>query len=127
MSTIELFQKVTVELTAGAGPQKMDLRPPEAELRFIFGIGPGGLTPFEYRLAGHPAGTRVRFEVAQADRLKFFERLAPLTADLFIGRAQVWFTARVTALETPEPREIVRALAETAGQGGGCGCGCGCG
>jgi hypothetical protein len=125
MSAIELFQKVTVELRAGADPENLDLLPPQTGIRFIFGIGRGGLTPFEYRLAGQPAGTPAPFAVAPAGRLEFFGRLAPLVADLFTDRPQVWFTARVTAVETPEPREIVRALAETAGHGCDCGCGCG--
>jgi hypothetical protein len=39
------------------------------------------------------------------------------------------FNVRIVGVETPQPREIIKAMAEMAGHGHGaeCDCGCGCG
>lgn len=128
MQSIELLQKVTVDVQAGETAGEMNLEPSQPQVVFIFGIGPGGLTPFEYLLAGQPVQTPLKFQVAAAELQPFFEHLAPLVADLFHGRPRVCFSVQVTQAEAADPREIVRALAQTAGHGGGgCDCGCGCG
>jgi hypothetical protein len=128
MQSIEVLKKITVAVQAGDTAGAMNLQPARPQWVFIFGIGTGGLTPFEYLLAGQPVQTPLKFQVAAAELQPFFEHLAPLAADLFHGRPRVYFTAQVTQTEAPDPREIVRALAQTAGHGGGgCDCGCGCG
>jgi hypothetical protein len=95
------------------------------ELAFIFGVGPEGLVPFELTLSGRAVGEEVRFTVAAGDAGRFFGHLAPAALRLFDRDAEV-LAARIEAVERPDPREVVRALAETAGHGS-CDCGCGCG
>ncbi|MCU0562772.1 MAG: hypothetical protein MUE48_02345 [Desulfobacterales bacterium] len=96
------------------------------ELAFIFGVGPQGLTPFEQALAGRRVGEEVRFAVAADDAGDFFGHLDS-TVRPILGRDETTaFTARIRAVEHPDPREVVRALAEATGHGS-CDCGCGCG
>jgi hypothetical protein len=124
MRVVEPLHHVTVALEAGPGPAGADA----AVIAFVYGIAPGGLTAFELLLAGRPAGSAVRFDLAAAEADAFFERLAAAVRPLFRGRPQAAFTARIERIEPAAPREVVRALAATAGHGPcGCGGGCGCG
>ena len=94
-------------------------------VEFVVGIGPGGLAPFEHLLSGRTAGDEVRFTLASAEEAgRFFGHLAPAFGHVF--KAGVACVVRIDAVGRPDPREVVRALAETTGHGP-CDCGCGCG
>jgi len=119
-ATVAPLMKLTLSL--GAETPAADHR----ELAFIFGVGPQGLTPFEQALAGRGVGEEVRFAVAAGDADCFFGHLAAAVRPIAGGAATAAFTARILAVEHPDPREVVRALAETTGHGS-CDSGCGCG
>jgi hypothetical protein len=119
-ATVAPLTKVT--LTIGVEAPAADCR----EIAFVFGIGPQGLTTFEQALAGRSIGEEVRFTVAAGDADCFFGHLAAALRPIADGAGTVAFTARIRAVERPDPREVVRALAETTGHGP-CDCGCGCG
>ena len=93
------------------------------------GIGTGGMTPFEYLLAGRGPGDEICFRVTRPDMEQFFEHLVLAFCAPFKDRDEVHFQVRITGIEPADGREIVRALAElTAHAGsGGCDCGCWCG
>jgi len=95
---------------------------------FIYGIGTTGMPPFECVLAGKGEGDQITFRAAKAEADDFFGHLAPLVAALFDRQAEAFFHTHILRIETPEAREVVKAMAEMAagGQGGGCDCGCGC-
>lgn len=119
-ATVAPLMKLTLSL--GAETPNADRR----ELAFIFGVGLQGLTPFEQALAGRGVGEEVRLAVTGGDAGCFFGHLGP-TVRPILGRDETTaFTARIQAVEAPDPREVVRALAETTGHGS-CDCGCGCG
>ena len=59
MNIVENLAKVTVELEAGTTADRMDMTPTAIEYEFIFGIGPGGMCPFEYELAEKAAGEEI--------------------------------------------------------------------
>ncbi len=61
--------------------------------------------------------------------LKRIRLALPGTASgrLFDGRDEVHFDVRIMAVETPPPREIIKAMADLTAHGHGCDCGCGCG
>ena len=119
-ATVAPLTKVT--LTIGVEAPAADCR----EIAFVFGIGPQGLTAFEQALAGRSVGEEVRFTVAAGDGDWFFGHLAAALRPIAGGAGTVAFTARIRAVERPDTREVVRALAETTGHGP-CDCGCGCG
>jgi hypothetical protein len=100
-----------------------------AEVAFIFGIGSAGVVPFECLLAGKQEGDGIVFHVGRADAEDFFGHLTASFIDLFGQRNDVFVRTRVLRIETPAPREVVKAIAEMTarGHGRGCECGCGCG
>jgi hypothetical protein len=118
-----------VRLAVEAGAAATDPSPVCAEAAFIYGIGPAGLLPFECLLAGKREGDTISFQVTKAGAPDFFGHLAELFPASFDPRGEAFFRTRVLRVESPEPREVVKAIAELTarGHGGGCDCGCGCG
>jgi hypothetical protein len=125
-SRIEPLKRVQARVQAGAGAANPS--PSCFEVTFIYGIGSTGLPPFECLLAGKGEGDQVTFQVTKPDADEFFGHLAPPFAALFDRQAEVSFRIHIAKVETPEARDVVKAMAEMAagGHGGGCDCGCGC-
>jgi hypothetical protein len=123
------LQRIRLALKAGSTAAGMDIPLPSEELAFIFGIGAGGITPFECLLNQRTENEAIAFSVAASEAEAFFGHLAPAFGRLFEGRNEVYLNARIVAIETPAPREVVKAMAELTahGHGAGCDCGCGCG
>jgi len=118
-----------VRLAVDAGSTATDLSPVGADATFIYGIGPAGLLPFECLLAGKREGDTISFQATKTGAQDFFGHLAELFPARFGESGEAFFRTRVVRVETPEPREVVKAIAELTarGHGGGCDCGCGCG
>ncbi|MBI5579609.1 MAG: hypothetical protein HY895_10690 [Deltaproteobacteria bacterium] len=129
MAHVEPLQKISVAIRAGAAPGDMNLPLARPEVTFICGIGTGGMTPFEYLLAGRTPGDEISFRVTRPDMEQFFEHLAPAFAAPFKDRNEVHFQVRLTGIGPADGRAIVRAMAELTAraESGGCDCGCGCG
>ncbi len=127
MNKVENLKKITLSFQAGTFPDVMDLTPKHPVFSFIFGLGPEGMTPFEYELLEKSEGEEILFQLKKGTLNRFFEHLIPPIWDLFDGREEISLNARITAVEKAENREVVKAMAEMASHGGGCDCGCGCG
>jgi hypothetical protein len=129
MPKVEPLQKISVTLRAGAAAGDMTLPLPRPELTFICGIGTGGMTPFEYLLAGREPGDEISFRVTRPDMEQFFEHLVLAFSAPFKDRDEVHFQVGLTGIAPADGREVVRALAELTAHAGsaGCDCGCGCG
>lgn len=127
MNKVENLQKVTLLLEAGTTPDVMDLDPQNPKFEFIFGLVPGGMTPFEYELVNRNVGQEVLLHLERAGLDSFFERLNPPIMDLFNGRNDVYLKVKIAAVAPANNRQIVKAMAEIANQEDRCGCGCGCG
>jgi len=91
---------------------------------FIYGVGAGGITPFEKALFGKRKGDRIVFEVPPAEFCHAIGHLAePLREQTGIN-ATSSLEAVITNVVRAEDREVVKAMAA----GGSCSdCGCGCG
>jgi hypothetical protein len=129
---VQPLQRIRLALAAGSTAEDRDIPAPVEEFAFILGIGSGGMTPFECLLNGRAANETIAFDVAASDAGLFFGALLSGPAGqalsrLFAGRETVYFTARILAMETPEPREVIKAMADLAAHAHGCDCGCGCG
>jgi len=111
-----------------AGSAAADPSPSCFEVTFIYGIGSTGMAPFERLLAGKGEGEQIAFRVTKSEAEDFYGHLAPLFTALFDRRSEVFFRTHVVRIETPEPRDVVKAMAEmvAGGHGGDCDCGCGC-
>jgi len=130
--SVQPLQKIRLAVKAGTTAAATGISLPSDEIAFIFGIGSGGLTPFEYLLNDRAENEAVAFSVPALEADRFFghlfpEVLGPACGRLFEGRDCVYFNVRVIAVETPQPREVIKAMAELAAHGHGCDCGCGCG
>ena len=128
MNKVENLKKIALSIQAGTSQDTMDLIPRYPELEFIFGLGPEGMTPFEYALADRGEGESTLFHLKKKDFRSFFEHLNPPLTDLFDGRDDVYLKVNIDTVTPAENREVVKALADMAAHGGaGCDCGCGCG
>lgn len=128
MNKVENLKKITLSIQAGTSPDTLDLTPNYPEIEFIFGLGPEGMTPFEYKLADRAEGDSVLLHLKKEDFYSFFEHLNPPLMDLFDGRNEVYLKVNIEAVTPAENREIVKAMAAMATHAGaGCDCGCGCG
>jgi len=128
MNKVENLKKIALSIQAGTSQDTMDLTPKYPGIEFIFGLGPEGMTPFEYKLAGKAEGESALLHLKKEDFYSFFEHLNPPLMDLFDGRDEVYLKVGIVTVTLPENREIVKAMADMAAHGGaGCDCGCGCG
>jgi hypothetical protein len=127
MNKVENLKKIALSIQAGTSQGTMDLTPKYPEIEFIFGLGPEGMTPFEYELVDKAEGESVLLYLKKEDFYSFFEHLNPPLSDLFDGRDDVYLKVNINAVTLAENREIVKAMADMAAHGGGgCDCGCGC-
>ena len=127
MNKVENLKKITISIQAGMSQDAMDLTPKYPEIEFIFGLGPQGMTPFEYELADRTEGESVLLHLTKEAFHRFFEHLNPPLMDLFDGRAAVYLKVNINGVKSAENREIVKAMADMSAHGGaGCDCGCGC-
>ena len=128
MNKVENLTQITLTFQAGTTRESMDLTPKYPGLKFIFGIGPEGMTAFECELADKAEGEDVLLHLKKEAFHNFFEHLNPPLMDLFDGRDDVYLKVKIVAVAVAENRGIVKAMAEMTAHGGlGCDCGCGCG
>ena len=127
MNKVENLKKIALSIQAGTSPDTLDLAPNYPEIEFIFGLGPEGMTPFEYELADKTEGESILLHLKKEDFFSFFEHLNPPLTDLFDGRDDVYLKVKIDAVTPAGNREVVKAMAAMAAHGGaGCDCGCGC-
>jgi hypothetical protein len=128
MTKVENLKKITLAFQAGTSPGKMDLTPKYPEFSFIFGLSPEGMSPFEYELVEKVEGDDVLLHLQKETFNTFFENLNPPLWDLFDCREEIYLKVKILKVSAADNREIVKAMAEMAANGGGgCDCGCGCG
>ena len=125
--SVQPLKKIKLALQAGTNSAVMDIALPTSEIDFIFGIGSGGLTPFECLLADRREAETVACRVAGSEAGLFFGHLAPLLGRLFENRREVYLNVDIVAVETPRPREVIKAMAELTAHDHEDGCNCGCG
>lgn len=113
---IDMMTKVTFEFKTSGRPA--------VPFTLVYGVGPGGITPFEKALLGKTAGDRLSLEIPPGNDCEIFghlERTLGEHLDLSASRAVDIF---ITQVAQATDREIIAAMAV----GTGCGnCDCGCG
>jgi len=127
---VENLKKITLSLAAGTSESTMDITPQPSSMEFIFGLGPEGMTPFEYRLVDHRIGDEVLIKIKPGDLSETFQHIPRPVWILPQNLDTVYLRAKILTISQPDNREIVKAMAAIAQHGGdGCGgdCGCGCG
>ena len=126
MNKVENLTKVTLRLQAGTAADDMNLSLSGSEFEFIFGIGPGGMCPFEFQLANKAAGEEISMPVRKEEAHKMFEHLDIPVMRLFEKHNLLYLKIQILKIEQPDSREVIKALADIASHDHGCDCGCGC-
>jgi hypothetical protein len=126
MNKVENLTKVALRMGAGTTADRMDLTPTALEFEFIFGIGPGGMCPFEYQLANKAAGEEIGIQIKKEALYPLFEHLHPPIMNLFEKHDALHLNIKILRIEKPENAEVIKALSETTSHHHDCDCGCGC-
>ena len=103
-------KKITLDMAWGEGSAPFD---------FIFGVGTGGLSPFELHLAGKEPGYEHEFHLKRKELQCFFQHLLP---PLFLHEVPESFTLKVRVVHVSEAdqREVIKAMAEASSCGSHC-------
>ncbi len=126
MNKVENLKKIALKLEAGRSPQNMDLSLDKSDFEFIFGIGPSGISPFEYELVDKTEGQAVLIEIKKEDISNFFEHLHPPIIPIDDDIEVLFLKIVIQKIAAVDHREVVKALADITAHGHGCDCGCGC-
>ncbi|MBW2412737.1 MAG: hypothetical protein JRF72_23310 [Deltaproteobacteria bacterium] len=126
MTKIDNLKKVTLRLEAGTTADDMNLSLTSSEFEFIFGVGPGGMCPFEYHLVNKAAGEEISMPLKKEETQRMFEHLHLPIMSLFEKHELLHLKIHILKIEQADSRAVVKALADMTSHDHGCDCGCGC-
>ena len=126
MKVVEHLKKITLKLEAGTSPENMNLGSGSSEVEFIFGLGPTGMSPFEYELIDKVEGDKILIHLKRENTPVFFEHLRLPLENLFKDRNEIFLIVKILKIAPADNREVVKAMADMMAHGHGCDCGCGC-
>jgi hypothetical protein len=124
------LKKLTFNVWASVGDELIERSSEAAQFSFIYGIGTEGLSDFEMAIDGLGLQEVFDLEVEKSRLNSYFGWLyRAMGANLILPNsdAAVKMKFELHTVSTPEPREIVTAMAELQSHGGcssDCGCGC---
>jgi len=126
---IQQLKRVTLSVLL-LPPRGRDGSAQRAQLQFFYGIAADGLTPFEMALSDKRVGDRLRCELLSGQLGEYFGHLLP-AMHRAMGENLVdpllSLEMEVLAVEDPDNRDLVQAMARSLGHGcGGGSCDCGC-
>ena len=127
MNKVENLKKITLSIQAGTSQDTMDGAVTYHRFEFIFGLGPEGMTPFEYELVEKSEGEEVLIHLKKDDFSRFFEHLNPPLMELFDKNDELFLKVNIVSVASADNKEIVKSMAAMAAYregGGSCGCGC---
>ena len=113
-------------MEVGTTADNMDLTSGPSKFEFIFGIGPAGMCPFEYRLVEKAENEIVLLNLKKEEIDDFTGHLHLSVLDPFKEHASLFIKIAIIRIEQPDAKEMVKALAGLTSHSEGCGCGCGC-
>ena len=126
MEKVKSLKKIMLKLEAGTSPENMDLELDNGQFEFIFGLGPEGMSPFEYELVEKTEGQEVLLQLQSEILPAFFEHLNLPIINLFKERDEIFLNVKIQKISPADHREVVKAMADMTAHGHGCDCGCGC-
>ncbi len=122
---IDHLKKISLRLDFTDQPESADY----CRMIFIYGLSGNGLCPLEVELHQKEIGDSLRVVIHKDGMHEFFGHLYPaLCGKLRLPGAAADMPVKVVveAIETPDDREIIQAMAHTVGHGCGGTCDCGC-
>ena len=120
LKQIDPMTRVSLELEAGRRADSMDITAGVEACDMIYGLGSGGLTAFEFSLAGKQPGDEIQLHIQTADMDAFFEHIRLPVLRLVGHLPDFYLRVRIKDIQPADSREVIKALAEAAD----CGCSC---
>ncbi|MCP4689852.1 MAG: hypothetical protein GY859_17500 [Desulfobacterales bacterium] len=117
---IEPLKKVTLSLEAGATPDAMNLTPTPLSFDFVFGVGAGGWTSFEYALAGKREGDEASLLLKPGEACSLPGNTPPSLLQKLQAPGDLYLKATILRIQSADNREVIRAMAGSSGCGGSC-------
>ena len=126
--SVGYLKKIGLVLKAGTSETEMNIMEEPFNLNFIYGVGTDGISLFEKALFDKRPGDEILFEVPPCPNDDIFGHLNKRIHGVFTERNTGYFLkVRVALVDTPDEREIIRAISDNVGADGcDCGCGFGC-
>ena len=115
------LDRVTLQIEAGRTESEMDITPMPVEYTFIYGLGAGGLTGFEFALAELQQGDSIQLHIQTHEIDKYFEHIQLPVFRSVLKLPFFYLKALIKDIQKAEPREVIKAMAAITA----CGCGCG--
>lgn len=119
-SKVDMLKKIAVTIS----PSEKTTAPKGSEpvfCEFIYGIGPQGLTPFEYAMAGKAVGDEFCIRISPSNVGETFQHLAVHIPEDFDDSPSVSYSIRIVDITSADNREIVGAMANLSACTGCCG------
>ena len=123
-AVIDNMKRITLSLETGPSPNNMKGSKPVL-FQFIYGVGTQGLCLFEKALFGKKIGEELFFQLDPYQTDEMFGHLEQQLIAIIPLEKPCTLKSTITAIETADKRELVRAIAKGSGSND-CGCGCGC-
>lgn len=107
------LEKVTLLMEARGDRGDSAATREEVRFEFIYGIGPQGLTPFEFELSSRKSGDELSIGLTKGDMEAFFQHLIP---PFNLRETEEAFSIRVRVIDVApaDQREVIQAMAEAA-------------
>jgi hypothetical protein len=109
---IGALKKITLSLEAGRTPDHMDLTARSSVFDFIFGLGSGGLTPFEFELADKALGEEINLYLKREEIPQVFQHVILPPLDIPESVHSLYLKMKVMRVVPATQREVIRALAD---------------
>ena len=117
---IQYMSKVTLSLSAGEDGTRAENGLDPKQFDFVYGIGSEGLTPLESVLEGRQENDELFLEIKGNDPVHIFQHLWFPEIDALFREAPSLLKITVLSVSEATPRDVIRALAETARCGDDC-------
>ena len=114
------LKKIILSLQAAKEPNSEPMTEISPGFDFIFGIGPGGLTPFEYEISDRAVGDEVTIPLNRGDLEQIFQHLTVPAVNIPEDLGSFYLKVKVMDVAPADQREVIRALAELANCGDSC-------
>jgi hypothetical protein len=111
---VEPLKKIALTVTAGNSCHFTDHSGDTGSMEFVYGVGPDGLTPFEYALADAGVGESITVQVEEDQYETTFGHLQMMLPDALPNEFPIFLKVRVDHVEPAHQREIIRAMAEAS-------------
>jgi len=114
------LRKISLLLEAGTGPDKRDLTAGPIAFEFIFGVGSGGLSPFEFQLANMKEGDGLSLRIRGEEVVDLLQHLLIPSLTALESVVAFYLKVKIVRVKEADPKEVIKAMAEAGSCGDSC-------